>query len=111
MLLLQAKKNIAERRHCNKKLTRNSAFPLKSRTKQIACCVDAEGESMSVRQGVTGRSSMTTAGCTVHRAFFDRDRQQRTDGRRTDGRTDGRTSTNTHIWPLRRTSNDYQLGL
>jgi len=54
---------------------------------------------VSLRLGVTCRSSVTTAGWVVPRAFFDMTIGETTDGhRQTDGRTDGPTSAATNAY-------------
>jgi len=78
--------------HCNKKLVRCG--------NKIVCCADAEGESMSVRQGVTGWSSMTTFKSAVPRAFFDMITRRTTGRRWRDCRI---------IWPLRRAIIKYHI--
>ena len=79
--------------HCDKKLACKRALPLTCQRKQIVCCAYAEGELISLREGVTGWLLTTTASAAVPHAH----ENHGTDDRWTDWHRQPM-----HIRPLRR---------
>ena len=89
-----------EYHHCNKKLTHKHAFPLVCQPKQMICGADTEGESMSLRQGVTGWRLPTAVYSCVHSLTSPWDGQL-TDRQQTDWHRQLM-----HIWPSTCSSNN-----